>query len=268
MLTATGDGLAVCAQSPVELALAEQLSARLALPLLPEETSPEACEGYRAMLIVTADGLVLQQTGRKAPGPVSVDFGGSAMRHRRRGGHNELLGKAVGVGRKPSLHVVDGTAGLGRDAFVLADLGCHVVLCEREPVLAVMLESALARAIASPDEWLSGVARRMSLLEGDATRQAPDTLPRTDVVYLDPMFPHRDKQAAVKKEMALFQHILPATADDRDNPALLDWALSLAPARVVVKRARKAPTLDQRQPSHVISGKSVRFDVYVQRGLG
>lgn len=248
--------------------MAEQYSARLGLPLLTAATAPETCEPYPALLIVTANGLALQQTGRRAPGPVSVDFGSSAMRHRRRAGHNELLGKAVGVGRKPSLQVVDGTAGLGRDAFVLADLGCQVVLCEREPVLAAMLESALAQASASPDDWLSGVARRMSFIEGDATEQAPDVFLSTDVIYLDPMFPPRDKQAAVKKEMALFQRILPATADDRDNPALLDWALSLSPARVVVKRPRKAPTLDQRQPSHFVSGKSVRFDVYVLRGLG
>ena len=247
--------------------MAQQLSARLALPLLPPGTAPMHCVDFPALLVVADGGLALQQTGRGAPGPVTVDFDSNAMRHRRRGGHNELLGKAVGGGRRSDLQVIDGTAGLGRDAFILADLGCKVTLCEREPVLAALLESALARAAASQDAWLKEVTGRMVLREGEATRQTRNTLPEADVVYLDPMFPTRGKNAAVKKEMALFQQILPMSAETSGGPALLDWALSLAPARVVVKRPRKAPALDTRQPSHAINGKSVRFDVYVQRGL-
>ena len=91
-------------------------------------------------------------------------FGRKAMRHRRRGGHNELLGKAVGVGRKPSLYIIDATAGLGRDAFVLADLGCRVALREREPILVAMLQSALQRAQSSADDWIAQVTARMHLL--------------------------------------------------------------------------------------------------------
>lgn len=43
------------------------------------------------------------------------------------------------------------------------------------------------------------------------------------VVYLDPMFPHRDKSALVKKEMRLFR---PLVGDDLDAPALLQAALA------------------------------------------
>jgi 16S rRNA (guanine1516-N2)-methyltransferase len=78
------------------------------------------------------------------------------------------------------------------------------------------------------------------------------------------MFPDRDKRARVKKEMALFHDLLGA-GDDADE--LLKWALQQDVARVVVKRPPKAPELAGRKPSHIISGKAVRYDVYVMHGL-
>lgn len=199
-----------------------------------------------------------------APGPVEVAFGNAAMRHRRSSGHNELLGKAVGLARKPQMHVLDATAGLGRDSFILADLGCQVTLCERNPIVAKMLAFGLSNAAISEDEWLQAVVQRMDLHVGDAsTLQVPD-LQAVDVIYMDPMFPNRDKRARVKKEMALFHELL-GPGDDADQ--LLLWALAQGVARVVVKRPPKAPGLSGRKPSHIISGKAVRYDVYVLRGL-
>jgi 16S rRNA (guanine1516-N2)-methyltransferase len=86
-----------------------------------------------------------------------------------------------------------------------------------------------------------------------------------DVIYLDPMFPQRDKSAAVKKEMALFQLLLAAEPDDSDE--LLAWALTRDVARVVVKRPLRAGTLGGIEPSHTIEGKAVRYDVHVKRSV-
>ena len=259
--------LALCADSPGHFDEALELSNRLGLPLVPEPGPAVDSIDVQFVLSVTNDGLLLQETGRNAPGPVGIAFGSKAMRHRRRGGHNELLGKAVGIGRKPTLSVIDATAGLGRDAFVLADLGCRVLLCEREPILVAMLQSALQRAQSSADEWIAAVTMRMQLLPGDVLSQPTESLQGADVIYLDPMFPKRDKQAAVKKEMALFQRILPAIDDPQASASLFERAISLAPARVVVKRPRKAPTLTSAMPSHAVQGKAVRYDVYVLRAL-
>lgn len=247
-------------QSDAAAALADALK----LPLLSEMTLPRQVDAYELLLLLSTAGPALQLTGPKAPGPVTVDFGSSSLRHRRRGGHNELLGKAVGLGRRPELDVLDATAGLGRDAFVLADLGCRVTLCERNPLIHYLLDRGLLAARESPDPWLRQVVARMALARGDARDQDVSARP-CDVIYLDPMFPQRGKSAAVKKEMALFQHLLgDSTADDEQ---LLQWALAQPVARVVVKRPAKAPPLGARQPSHVIRGKAVRFDVHVLRGL-
>ena len=178
-----------------------------------------------------------------------------------------MLGKAVGQGHKAALRVMDTTAGLGTDAFVLADMGCQVMLCEREPVIAELLRSGLKAAAGSGDPWLKGVVQRMCLCPGDARELEREQVQGVDVIYLDPMFPPRRKSAAVKKEMALFQTLLERTTDPQDADALLLWALRQDTPRVVVKRPAKAPDLASQHPSHCISGKSVRYDVYVNRKL-
>ncbi len=123
-----------------------------------------------------------------------------------------------------------------RDGFVLATLGCRVELIERNPVVAALLQDGLERAAAAAE--VAPIVARMTLRQGNAIelmREWSGEAPQ--VIYLDPMFPHRDKSALVKKEMRLFR---PFVGDDDDAPALLEAALALASHRVVVKRPRKA----------------------------
>ena len=83
---------------------------------------------------------------------------------------------------------------------------------------------------------------------------------RPDVVYLDPMYPHKKKSALVKKEMRIFQQLL---GGDEDADKLLAPALKLALNRVVVKRPDSAPWLDNVKPNMAIESKKHRFDVYL-----
>ena len=270
--------LAVMAATGRDLPASQALARELGLPWLPAAGSPLDHAGeYAALLLVTGTRLALQPLpptpagGRKGraslPGPVAVDFGNPVMRHRRVAGQNELLGRAVGVTGRRRPRVLDATAGLGRDSFILADMGCVVTLCEREPVMAALLTWGLRAALASEDAWLAGVARRMCLLPGDArSRFDPDSR-QADVIYLDPMFPPRDKRAAVKKDMALFQLLLDSATAQQDAADLLSWALQQDVARVVVKRPPRGEYLADLPPSHSISGKAVRFDVHVRRAL-
>jgi len=259
--------LALLPATAADVACAAELAQRLGLPLLASGSDPLDCDPHHALLIVEGRALRLQRTGRGAPGPVAVDFGSAGMRHRRHAGARELLGRAVGQSGNRTLRILDATAGLGTDAFVLADQGSEVVLCEREPVIAELLASGLQVAADSGDPWLMDVVQRMSLCPGDVRVLAPGRLQAVDVIYLDPMFPARRKSAAVRKEMALFHTLLASAIDPQDADALLIWALRQDTARVVVKRPAKAPCLAAQQPSHTISGKAVRYDVYVHRKL-
>jgi 16S rRNA (guanine1516-N2)-methyltransferase len=85
-----------------------------------------------------------------------------------------------------------------------------------------------------------------------------------DVIYLDPMYPHREKSAAVKKEMRVFQSLV---GEDLDADDLLAPAIALAKYRVVVKRPSYAPPLAGKTPSTSINMKKNRFDVYVNQAI-
>lgn len=216
-------------------------------------------------LLVGSTGLALARGGGQRLTPVRVDFSDPALLHRlrRADARGEDIARAVGVGQRRPLQVVDATAGWGRDSAVLAALGCEVTMIERHPVVWLLLDDALARASASADPRVRTLVDRLRLIEGDAReRQQRWSAPAPDAVLLDPMFPERDGSAAVRKEMQLFQALV---GDDADAAELLAASLALARYRVVVKRPRRAPALPGPPPSFTIGGRSTRFDVYALR---
>lgn len=218
---------------------------------------------HAAILLLDADGLALQPLDKPLPGPVRVDFVHGEMRWRTgQGAGGEMVAKACGVRKGATPRIFDGTAGLGRDAWVLASLGCAVQLCERSPVIAALLQDGLERAGREPE--LAATVARMQLQHSDtlAALTALAALPseqRPEVVYLDPMFPHRDKSALVKKDMRVFRSVV---GEDLDADALLAPARAVATKRVVVKRPRLAPDLAGVEPQQRMTGQSNRFDLY------
>jgi len=207
--------------------------------------------------------LALEQVDDPQQGLVFVDFASGAVAHRRKfgGGKGQSIAKAVGLKAGVQLEVIDATAGLGRDAFVLASLGCHVTLVERSPVAAALLEDGLERAYMDYEigEWMQ---QRMKFKFGSGYEFLKEN--ETDVVYLDPMFPHKKKSALVKKEMRVFQGVVGADLDADD---LLDVALKAARYRVVVKRPDYAPFLNDKKPTMSIKMKKNRYDVYVNKAI-
>lgn len=209
----------------------------------------------RLLLVVGDTSAWLELGGVK----VTVQFDSAAMQHRRKGGHNEMLGRAVGLKADQRPLIWDATGGLGRDAFVLADLGCQITLCERVPVLAWLLDQAVQAAAVSGVDQVRAAAERMSVLAADSKTLR---VPAGTVIYLDPMFPERKKAAAVKKEAAMLQY-LAAPVDDSES--LWQWAWDQPVERIVVKRPLRAPILGHIRPAHTLKGKSVRFDVFTRR---
>lgn len=246
---------------------AQTLSSDLSLPYL-GVLHPKDVRRASALLFLDENGLGLQVAGKGAPGPVRAEFVTGKMGYRREhgGGSGQLVARAVGLQKtKAGLHVVDATAGLGQDAFVLASLGCRVSLFERNPVIHALLADGLARAALNVD--CAPVIARMTLLAGssiDWLANVGEEGDVADVVYLDPMFPHRGKSALVKKEMQVFRTIV---GDDDDSEALLVAALAAAKYRVAVKRPRKAPAINGPEPGTRIEGKSSRYDIYPIRAL-
>lgn len=225
---------------------------------------------YDFLLTLSEIGLSLVPAAGMGYGAICCDFASGANNHRRRfgGGNGQSIAKAVGVSGKFYPGVLDLTAGLGSDGFVLASLGCSVTLVERNPVVHSLLADGLARAAISGEEdrVLAEIISKIELVEADSGNYLQN-LPSTvapDVVYLDPMFPERKKSAKVKKEMQAFHSIV---GGDADADSLLALALGIAVHRVVVKRPAGAPYLADSKPSYSLEGKSTRFDIYALKKL-
>lgn len=214
------------------------------------------------------DNVLCLRRARDKEKPVFVDFvGGKAGRRRKfGGGKGQDIAKAAGLNKGAKPHVLDGTGGLGRDAFVLASLGCTVTLIERSPVIAALLQDGIGRAQGNLE--VGSIASRMSLINDDS-RSAMQGMVGAgksyDVVYLDPMFPHKGKSAQVKKEMRIFQDLL---SGDPDADELLAPAMELAEYRTVVKRPRLAPDLAGKEPTYRLAGKACRFDIHAFKAFG
>jgi 16S rRNA (guanine1516-N2)-methyltransferase len=213
-------------------------------------------------LQLTPERLQLIANAITGAGPIYVDFTTGAVDHRRRfgGGKGQIIAKAAGLNKLKHPLILDATAGMGKDAFVFASLGARVILMERSSIAAALLEDGLNRA--GQDSRTSDIIARMQLLHADARNLSPvkPVCEQPDVVYLDPMFPHRKKSALVKKEMRAFQHLI---GDDDDSDQLLSASLGIARKRVVVKRPNQADFLNHQKPDLSLPMKKHRFDIYL-----
>ncbi|SHO45942.1 class I SAM-dependent methyltransferase [Desulfopila aestuarii] len=247
------------------LVKALELAKYLGLPFyLPGESSA------RYILTLTDNRLELGPNpcyteGRSIFNPISVDFlsGSVAYRHARNCTIKQPLARAVGIrsGFRPV--ILDATAGLGSDSFVLACLGCQVFMHERSKVIAALLADGMARAKADPAIGAI-VGTRMELIPCDSLIALQSIAPPPFTIYLDPMYPHSAKSALNKKEMRMIRDIV---GDDLDSDELLAAALNIATNRVVVKRPKGAEHLGGKKPSHDIAMKNSRFDVYLTHHL-
>ncbi|EBA02813.1 hypothetical protein RB2150_18202 [Rhodobacterales bacterium HTCC2150] len=196
----------------------------------------------------------------KNQGELQVDFVNGAVGHRLRfgGGRGQDIAKAMGLRAGKTPKIIDATAGLGRDAFLLASLGAEVTLIERSEKMHDLLHKGMARAAAEGGDYADIIAR-MTLLKGDAKVLLPDL--NAEAILIDPMHPPRKNSALVKRELRQVREIV---GTDEDAADLLSVALENASKRVVLKWPAKAdPIVSIRSCSHQIIGKSTRYDVFM-----
>lgn len=172
--------------------------------------------------------------------------------------NNEMLVKAVRIKDMKSVTVLDATAGFGEDDMILAAAGCNVEMYEYDPVIAALLEDAMERATML--QGLAGPVSRLRLHKEDSIAAMKSGDQSVDVVYLDPMFPERQKSGLIKKKFQLLQQLQSPCSDEND---LMDAARSMKPKKIVVKRPLKGPYLGGIKPSYSVNGKAIRYDVYI-----
>lgn len=194
---------------------------------------------------------------------IYVDFAHGALAHRQQfgGGRGQALAKAIGLKKGKTPAVLDITAGLARDAYILAALGCKITLVEQSPVLYTLIEDGVKRGLEEPAS-AEVLLNFMNLVNADAIlyMEHMDVAPRPEVIYIDPMYPEKKKSALVKKDMQILQRLL---GKDEQAETLLKSALAHAGKRVVVKRPIHAQPVGGIEPDTCISSKKTRYDVYL-----
>jgi 16S rRNA (guanine1516-N2)-methyltransferase len=212
-------------------------------------------EDPELQLQMDGDGLALVGNGQTLRG----DFTKMLPRIRRGNLQAELLVKASKIkGFQGGVTVMDCTAGLGEDSFLLAAAGFQVKLYERDPVIAALLKDAMLRAAAIPE--LRPIVERMEFHEADSLEVLSHLADVPDVIYLDPMFPARQKSGLVKKKFQMLHQLERPCEEEKE---LLQAAISCRPRKIVIKRPLKGAVLGDHTPSHSIKGKTIRYDCIV-----
>lgn len=217
-----------------------------------------------AFRLCERDGVLALHSGTHPRyGAIHIDWQGADLRRRIAAGRRQPLARALGLPNAcGALHIVDATAGLGRDAWVLAALGARLTLLERAPAIAALLENALQRA--RTDAATRIIAQRITLFGSDARDWLSHAEPGAcNAIYLDPMYPEDGKSALPTKEMQLLREL---THGDPDAGELLDAARRVA-HRVAVKRPCHAPPLGGRPADAVVRASRIRFDLYLNPNL-
>jgi len=203
---------------------------------------------------------------------ISIDFIDGKASHRASESNfkKQPLARAFGLHKLPDNdsndgqppQVIDATAGLGTDAWMIASLGCKVTLLEQSPVLCVLLQEAINDAMLA--DASASTANLLELINVNSIAYLQDEASaRADIIYLDPMYPAARKQALVKKGMQLLHELI---GPDDNGQALLLAALSKANYRVVVKRPKGAPQLEGAEQwsgqKTQVESPNTRFDIY------
>lgn len=192
------------------------------------------------------------------------NFANPSLIHRIKygGGGKQAIAKAVGIKHNKSLKIIDATAGLGTDTFVLASLNCRVYAIERNIIIYNLLKKRLETALTN--NLLANFANNITIHFGSSMGIIADIIKKNifipDVIYLDPMFPTNKKTAAPNKQIQLLKNI---TAEQPDQPNLLVSCLKYNHVRIAVKRPKNAAYLEHIQPNFSLLGKANRFDIYL-----
>lgn len=237
------NNLIVCAKEEEMIGRAEQLAKKLGVPLLDKM-------GEELTLLVEKEGLSLCGYGLSYKG----DFEKLLKRVSKGRLFHEML-VHVAKTKKENPIAIDATAGMGEDAFLLAAYGYKVYLFEQNPVVAALLSDALDRA--TEHDELKEIIERMHFVEKNSIDGMTDILEEIDLIYLDPMFPARQKSGLINKKLQLIQKLEQPCMREED---LLAAAVAKNPKKIVIKRPLKGTNLADKKPSYTIKGKAIRYD--------
>jgi 16S rRNA (guanine1516-N2)-methyltransferase len=187
--------------------------------------------------------------------PIGVEIDRELQRHeeffKQSSTQKDLVAKSIGIKGSFRPKVLDMTAGLLGDTLLFLSFGCEVIAIERNPVVSLVLKSALEKA-------QHPALKKLTFICSDAATYL-DNNPEVDVLYFDPMFEDANEKASPRKEMRIFRSLL---GQDMDAKSVFLKAKAAGVRRLVIKRPRLSVALEE--PVDIVyEGKATRYDVYL-----
>lgn len=234
--------------------LAEKLGQNLSLPILSADES-------KLSLVVSNENIFLRLNSDKTSSCFQPDFSSSKAQRKikdeiqRRG----LLLKAIEGRSKETLKVFDFYSGFAMDAFVLACAGHQVISCEKNPLISLVTK--IAWRIQKEEDWILKTKPQLTLKHAESKEFLRNSSYEFDVIYMDPMFEKPKSSSKSPLPMQIVQALL-EDEERLDFKSDFEAASSYA-KKIVVKLPLKGRPLLERDPSHQLLGKTIRYDVFV-----
>ena len=235
----------------------KKLSQQLSLPLCSDNNTASYYLTYQNSRLELHENKVSRTSG-----PILVDFlsGHTAYRFHHNRTISQPLARAVGIKKGYRPTVCDLTAGFGNDGFVLASLGCKVILVERSPVIWALLADGIIRGKSAHGPIGETIRNNILLFRAESHQFIKDDTHAFETIYLDPMYPQTNRRALSKRNIRVIRDLV---GKDEDCAELLILAQNAATERVVVKRPHGAPYLGSEKPSCKVESKKHRYDIYL-----
>ncbi|CAL4324601.1 class I SAM-dependent methyltransferase [Buchnera aphidicola] len=209
-------------------------------------------------LIIHEHRIELKNNANKNIKNIWIDFNHKKMKSYQDDSKIKII-KAIGIKKKPFLNVIDATAGLGKDSFMMFSYGCTITMIENNPILSILIYDGLKRSYNDP---IIGniIKKKMKHINHSSINIQSLNLQKPDVIYLDPMFPRKKKKSLPKKHMNTIQNLV---KKDSDTQLLFNACKNFAKNRIVVKRKKNFKIISKNKPNYMIYSKKYRFDVYL-----
>lgn len=244
------NNIAIKYYSDNDFALAKKLSSKLDINVVGDGYY----DSYKLFLVVKNGVLSLTDNNLSMEG----DFSKMSNRLKPNNLNGEMIVKACKIKGSSNYSVLDATAGMGEDSFLLSASGFNVTLCEYNKIIYSLLENTFERA--TEDKKIKSIVQKMKIKNVDSIEYMKSLTEKPDIILLDPMFPERKKSGLIKKKFQLLQQLeLP----DSNGAELINTALSLNPKKIVIKRPIDSEYLGNIKPDYFIEGNSIRYDCII-----
>ncbi|CAL4324691.1 class I SAM-dependent methyltransferase [Buchnera aphidicola] len=209
-------------------------------------------------LIIKNHRIELQNNLKNKEKNIWVDFNYKKFQKYKKDKKIKII-QTLGIKKNYIPHVLDSTAGVGKDSFIFFSHGCKVTMVEKNPILSILLYDGLYRGFQNHKIGIL-MKKNIQLIYNTSNNLKKIKILKPDVIYLDPMFPQKKKKSLPKKNMQTIQKLI---GNDTDSHILFQQCKQFAKNRIVVKRKMTSKYISNDLPDFNIKTKKHRFDIYL-----